>query len=175
MGEVCQCLWEGGFVDCVGVKVVEFSEACLCHGGMSRPSGAWRRISWLLVEWYVISNAPVGMASRSWFIGFVVNVVCRGCHPSGCSGEAGGDARTFLRVGAFVVMYLSIVDFPFGVVSTIASDTRVGFQVILNVMERIGASSSSGLSRVRCAVVRPPILWWQNCLAVRRSGRHLLT
>ncbi len=33
MGEACQCLREGGFVDCVVVKVVEFSEACLCHGG----------------------------------------------------------------------------------------------------------------------------------------------
>ncbi len=33
MGEVRQCLREGDFVDCVVVKVVEFSEACLYHGG----------------------------------------------------------------------------------------------------------------------------------------------
>jgi hypothetical protein len=90
---------------------------------MSRPSGVWKRISWLLFGWCVISNAPVGMASMSGLIGFVVNVVCRGCHPSGCLGGAGGDVRIFLRVGAFVVMYLSIVDFPLGVVSTVASNT----------------------------------------------------
>ncbi len=66
------------------------------------------------------------MASRSGLIGFVVNVVCRGCHPSGCFGGMGGVVRVFLRVGAFVVLYLSIVCFPLGVVSTIVSDTHVG-------------------------------------------------
>ena len=39
---------------------------------MSRPSGARSRISWVLVGWCVISNIPVGMASRSGLIGLVV-------------------------------------------------------------------------------------------------------
>ncbi len=73
------------------------------------------------------------------------------------------------------MLYLSIVAFPLGVVSIVVSDTHVGFQVTLNGMERMGVSSSSELSRVRCAVVRPSILCWQNCLAVRCSVCHLLT
>ncbi len=59
-----------------------------------------------------------------------------------------------------------------GVVSTVSSDTQVGFHVTVNGIERMGVSSSSDLSLVRCSVVRPSILWWQNCLAVRCSGRH---
>ena len=58
----------------------------------------------MLFGWCVISYAPVGMASRSGLIGFVVNVVCRGCHSSGCFGDMGGVVRDFLRVGAFVVL-----------------------------------------------------------------------
>ncbi len=49
----------------------------------------------------MISNAPVGVASRSGLIGVVVNVVCLGCHPSGCFRGIGGDVRVFFRVGAF--------------------------------------------------------------------------
>ncbi len=81
----------------------------------------------MLVGWCVISNVPVGVASRSGLIGLVVYVVCRGCHPSGCFGGKGGDVRVFLRVGAFVVVYLFVVVCPVGVVSTVASDTHVGF------------------------------------------------
>jgi hypothetical protein len=44
------------------------------------------------------------MASRSGLIGFMVNVVNRGCHPSGYFGGMGGVVRVFLRVGAFVVL-----------------------------------------------------------------------
>ncbi len=142
---------------------------------ISRPSGAWRRALLGLFGWCVISYAPVGIASRSGLIGFVVYVVCSGCHPPGRFGGAGGVVRVFLRVGAFVVLYLSIVAFPLGVVSTVVSFTQVGFQVTLNGMESMGVSSSSELSRLRCAVVRPSILCWQNCLAVRCSDRHLLT
>ncbi len=58
----------------------------------------------MLFGWCVISYAPVGMASRSGLIGFVMNVVCRGCHPSGYFGGMGGVVRVFLRVGAFVVL-----------------------------------------------------------------------
>ena len=65
--------------------------------------------------------------------------------------------------------------FPLGVVSTVVSGTHVGFQLTLNGMERIGVSSSSEFSLVSCAVVSPSILCWQNCLAVRCSGFHLLT
>ena len=125
---------------------------------INRPSGAWRRASLVFFWWCVISYAHVGMASRSGLIGFVVNVVRRVCHSPGSFGGVGGVVRVFLRVGAFVVLYLSIVIFQLGVVCTVVSDTRVGFQVTLNGMERIGVSSSSGLSRVRCAVVRPSIL-----------------
>ena len=42
-------------------------------------------------------------------------------------------------------------------------------------MESMGVSSSSELSRVRCAVVRPSIMCWVNCLAVRCSDLQLLT
>ena len=65
--------------------------------------------------------------------------------------------------------------FPLGVVSTVDSDTHVGCQVTLNGMERMGVSSSSECSLVSCAMVSPSILRWQNCLAVRCSGFHLLT
>ncbi len=72
------------------------------------------------------------MASRSGLIVFVVNVVNRGCHPSGCFGGMGGVVRVFLRVGAFLVLYMSTMFFPLGVVSTVVSDTHVGCQVTLN-------------------------------------------
>ncbi len=98
------------------------------------------------------------MASRSGLIGFVVNVVCRGCHLSGRFGGVGGVVRIFLRVGAFLTLYLLIVVFPLGVVSTDVSDTHVGCHVTLSDMERMGVSSSSEFSRVRCAVVSPSIL-----------------
>ena len=97
------------------------------------------------------------MASRSGLMGSVVNVVNRGCHPSGCFAGMGGVVRVFLRVGAFVVLYFSIVVFPVGVVSTVVSGTHVGFQLILNGMERMGVSSSSDFSRMSCAMVRPSI------------------
>ncbi len=71
---------------------------------MSRPSGAWSRITLLLVGWCVISNVPVCVASRSGLIGLVVYVVCGGCHPPGCFVDRGGDVRVFLRVGAFEVV-----------------------------------------------------------------------
>ncbi len=110
---------------------------------ISRPSEAWRRASFVLFGWCLISYSLVGMASRSGLIGFVVNVVNRGCHPFGCFGGMGGVVRVFLRVVAFVVLYFSIVVFPLGVVSTVVSDTHVGCQVTLNGMERMGVSSSS--------------------------------
>ncbi len=65
--------------------------------------------------------------------------------------------------------------FPLGVVSTVVSDTHVGCHVTLKGMERMGVSSSSEFSRMRCAVASPSILRWQNYLAVRWSGLHLLT
>ena len=75
----------------------------------------------------------------------------------------GGVVRIFLRVGAFLVLYLLIVVFPLGVVSTVVSGTHVGCHVTLNGMERIGVSSSSELSLVRCSAMSPSIVWWQNC------------
>ena len=71
---------------------------------ISLPSGAWRRASFVLVGWCVISWAPVGIASKSGLIGFVVYEVYRGCHPAGCCGGVGGEVRVFLRLGAFVVL-----------------------------------------------------------------------
>ncbi len=41
-------------------------------GEMRRPSGAWSSNESKEVGWGVISNHPVGMASRSGFIGWVV-------------------------------------------------------------------------------------------------------
>ncbi len=52
----------------------------------------------------MISNAPMGVASKSGLIGFVANVVCLGCQPSDCFGGIGGDVRVLLRMGAFAVM-----------------------------------------------------------------------
>ncbi len=112
----------------------------------------------MLFGWCVISYAPVGMASGSGLIGLLVNVVNRGCHPTGCFGGVGGVVRVLLSVGAFVVLYLSIVVFPLGIVSTVVSDTHVGCHVTLSGMDRMGVSSSSEFSRVRCAGVRPSIL-----------------
>ena len=67
----------------------------------------------------------------------------------------GGVVRVFLRAGAFEVLYLSIVIFPLGVVSTVVSGTHDGFHSTLSGMERIGVSSSSEFIRVSCAVVSP--------------------
>ncbi len=58
----------------------------------------------MLFGWCVISYAPVGMASWSGLIGFVVNVLNLGCYSPGCFGGMGGVLRVFLRVGAFVVL-----------------------------------------------------------------------
>ncbi len=80
--------------------------------------------------WCVISYTPVGMASRSGFMGFVVNMVCRGCHPPGCFGSVGGVVRVFLRADALVVLYFSNLGFPLGVASTVVYVTQVGCQVI---------------------------------------------
>ena len=49
-------------------------------GEMRRPSGAWSRTESKEVGWEVISNDPVGTASRSGLIGWVVHVVYCGCH-----------------------------------------------------------------------------------------------
>ncbi len=68
---------------------------------MRRSFGSWSRASLILMGWRVISNAPVGVASRSGLIGVVVNVVCLGCQPSDCFGDMGGDVRVFLRRDAF--------------------------------------------------------------------------
>ena len=46
----------------------------------------------------------MGIASKSGLIGFVVNVVYSGCHPTGCCGGVGGEVRVFFRLGAFVVL-----------------------------------------------------------------------
>ena len=46
----------------------------------------------------------MGIASMSGLIGFVVNVVYRGCHPTGCCQGLGGEVLVFLRLGAFVVL-----------------------------------------------------------------------
>ncbi len=84
--------------------MLSFSKRGFVMVVMSRPFGAWSRISFLFAGWCVISNTPVGMASMSGLIGLVVYVVCRGCHPLGCTGGNGGDVRVFLRVSAFVVV-----------------------------------------------------------------------
>ncbi len=70
---------------------------------MRRPFGSWRRISLSLVGCLVISNNPVGAASMSGLIGFLVNVVCRGCHPWLFLGDGWGCAG-ILRKGAFGLM-----------------------------------------------------------------------
>ena len=46
----------------------------------------------------------MGIASKSGLIGFVVNVVYSGCHPTGCCGGVGGEVRVFFLLGAFVVL-----------------------------------------------------------------------
>ncbi len=77
----------------------------------------------MVVGWVACDFERAG-GYRSGLIGVVVNVVCRGCHPSGCFFfGGGGDVRIFLRVGALVVVYFPIVDFPLGVASTVVSVT----------------------------------------------------
>ncbi len=46
----------------------------------------------------------MGIASKSGLIGFVVNEVYSGCHPTGCCGGVGGEVRVFFLLGAFVVL-----------------------------------------------------------------------
>ena len=67
---------------------------------ISFPSGEWRRTSLLFLGCCVISYVAVGVASRSGFMGEVVNVVCLGCQPLGCCLGTGGVVRTFFRGGA---------------------------------------------------------------------------
>ena len=62
--------------------------------------GAFRKISLWFVGCCVISYVAVGTASKSGFMGEVVNVVCLGCQPRGRCLEAGGAVLTFFRVGA---------------------------------------------------------------------------
>ncbi len=129
-----ECLWvrwasasRNGAVSIVWL----WSRLSLCRRAfvivvISRPSGAWRSASCVLFGWCVISYAPVDMASRSGFIGSAVYVVCRGCHPPGCFGGMGGVVRVFLRVGAFVVLYLSIVGFPMGLLVLLSLAPTLG-------------------------------------------------
>ena len=67
---------------------------------ISLPSGEWRRTSLWFLGCRVISYVAVGVASRSGFMGEVVNVVCLGCQPRGCCLGTGGAVRTFFRAGA---------------------------------------------------------------------------
>ena len=66
-------------------------------------------MSLLFLGWRVISNEPVGIESRSGFVGFVVKVVCLGIQPVGClgggvGGGVGGDVRGLFRVRGLVLV-----------------------------------------------------------------------
>ena len=67
------------------------------------------------------------MESRSRLIGVVVKVVFLGCHHRDCGLGVGGVVRTFLRVGALLVWYVSIVVLPVGVGSMDILSTRACF------------------------------------------------
>ena len=84
-------------------RVASFCRRDFVSVVISRPFGAWRRISlWLMGSW-VISYVAVSTASRSGFIGVVVNVVCLGCQPRGCCVGMGGAVLNFFRVGALLL------------------------------------------------------------------------
>jgi hypothetical protein len=57
---------------------------------MRRPFGACRSTKSDKLGWAVSSNIPVGTASKSGLIGWVVYVVWRGSHPHWRRGEVGG-------------------------------------------------------------------------------------
>ena len=70
---------------------------------MSRLSGPCSSTNSVRVGWAVISNVPVGMASRSGLMGCVVKVVWRGSHPHWrCGGVGGTVLAVFFFGGVFV-------------------------------------------------------------------------
>ncbi len=56
-------------VSCDWYMFMSFCNLAFGIGEMRRPSGAWRWTVSKYVGWEVISNAPVGTASRSGMIG----------------------------------------------------------------------------------------------------------
>ncbi len=57
---------------CGRYMFVSLFSLALVKGEMSRPSGACSNIESCEVGWLVISNAPVGTASKSGLIGWVL-------------------------------------------------------------------------------------------------------
>jgi hypothetical protein len=71
---------------------------------MRRPPGACSSTKSDKVEWAVISNVPVGTASRSGLIGWVVYVVWRGSHPHWRCGGVGGAVLVFFLWGSLLIL-----------------------------------------------------------------------
>ena len=129
---------------------------------------------WFLRCW-VISYVAVGIASRSGFMGEVVNVVCLGCQPRGCCLGKGGAVFIFFRVGALFLWQVSIAALPLGMVIISNSSTHAGFQSMLNDIERMGVSSSSGLVMSSLFGTSPFSTCQESCVVVRVSSFHLST
>ena len=66
---------------------------------MRRPSRALSSTESMEVGWEEISNDPVGTASRSGLIGWVVYMVYCGCHPHRRGGGIGGAVLIFFLRG----------------------------------------------------------------------------
>ena len=99
--DVCLCVrlaiasGGSGVLVSVGLyRFVSFWRRAFVIVVISLPSGAWKRISLWFVGCCVISYVAVGIASRSGFMGEVVNVVCLGCQLRGCC--LGAEGRSSL-------------------------------------------------------------------------------
>ncbi len=71
---------------------------------MRRPSGACINTRSDEVGWAVSSNVPVGLASKSGLIGWVVYVVWRGSQPHRRRGGVGGAVIVFFFGGSLLSM-----------------------------------------------------------------------
>ena len=71
---------------------------------MRRPYGSCRSTVSGEVGWAVISNVPVGKASRSGLIGWVVKVAWRGFHPHWRFGGVGVVVLVFFLWGSLLIL-----------------------------------------------------------------------
>jgi hypothetical protein len=122
---------------------------------MRSPSGAWSSTESKEVGWEVITNAPMGTASRSRLIGWVVYMVYGGAIRMGDAGGSGGGVLGFFLMGGLLILYSCIAGLPLGRDRTISSESHAAFHVTSKGVSRMGVSSSSGRIRVRCSGVKP--------------------
>ena len=87
----------------------------------------------------------------------------------------GGGVLVFFFVGSLLFLGFWIVELPLGRDRIVSSESHVACHVTSKGGARMGVSSSSGHTRERCFGVRPLLMCWQRCFAVRRSVLIWLT